>query len=365
MTSEVSTRAARLAVQRLPLAGWQAAAAAPDAGLLGALAYGGGVGQDDGNGNGNGSCDGEGDPGARLTLVALPALLAGEPRIDVWRGTGSVQAGRTGQVRWWRDDAWLFGTLDLDEARHGAGGFAELSRQAYRDVFETMAQSRRPHLLRLWNYVPRINSADEDGLERYRQFNAGRQQAFLEAGRAVLEGAPAACALGTPSGPLAIRFLAGRAAPVPVENPRQVSAYRYPSDYGPRAPTFSRAALADLGGGRLALLISGTASIVGHATVHAGDVRAQTAEALRNLQAVIDSAHARCSARFDLARLDGVVYVRHAGDAAAVHEVLARSWGAASHSLRNAIFLQADICRADLLVEIEAHAVAPGALLHP
>ncbi len=348
MKPEVSTTAPRLAVQRLRLDAWRQAGSTLDDGLLGALSYGE---------NGD-ACDG-GD--ARLTRVASPLLAPGAPCIDLWRGDGAVQAGRTGRVRWWRDDAWLFGTLDLDEAQSGAGGFAELSRRAYRDVFETLAQSRRPHLLRIWNYLPRIN-ADGGGLERYRQFNAGRQQAFLEAQRPVLEGAPAACALGTPAGPLAIRFLAGRAEPVAVENPRQVSAYRYPSAYGPRAPTFSRAALADLGGGMLALLISGTASIVGHATVHAGDVRAQTAEALRNLQAVIDSAHTRCSARFDLARLDCVVYVRHRADTAAVREVLTRSWGAPSHSLRNAVFLQADICRADLLVEIEAHAIAAGAL---
>ncbi len=62
-----------------------------------------------------------------------------------------------------------------------------------------------PHLLRLWNYFSDINE-DSDGLERYRHFNVGRQQAFLDAKRSAFEGAPAACALGTRSGAAARVF---------------------------------------------------------------------------------------------------------------------------------------------------------------
>jgi hypothetical protein len=58
-----------------------------------------------------------------------------------------------------------------------------------------------------------------------------------------------------------------------------VSAYDYPRQYGPAAPSFSRAALTP----DPLLLISGTASIVGHASVHLGDVTAQLEETLANL----------------------------------------------------------------------------------
>jgi len=241
------------------------------------------------------------------------------------------------------------------------GALEQTTYRAYRDVFAALEDCGCPQLLRLWNYLPRIN-ADGGGLERYRQFNIGRQQAFLDARRDPFEGSPAACALGTAGatpGGLSIRFLAGRVAPKPVENPRQVSAYRYSRTYGPRAPTFSRAALADAGGGQLALLVSGTASIVGEHTVHPGDVVAQTQETLRNLQAVIANAHRGCSARYTLADLQPTVYVRHAADAVVVAQVLAQ----AEPAWRDPPCVQADICRADLLVEIEAHAFAPGALV--
>ena len=357
----------RLTVERLSLADWHATgqgdgAVAGAMSTLGALRYGHSAAQTDRAPSGDPANPAVANHATHamspITDIAGQLLLDGASQADVWRASGPIEAGHSGQVRWWRQADWLFGTVDLEESAQGPS-LAEISHNAYRDIFQSLDDSTRPHLLRLWNYLPRIN-VDGGGLERYRQFNAGRQQAFLEAQRTAFEGAPAACALGTSAGPLSIRFLAGRKAPTAVENPRQVSAYRYPATYGPRAPTFSRAALADMGNDHLALLISGTASIVGHDTVHLGDVLAQIGETLRNLQAVITAADARCSARFDIRQLDCVVYVRHPADASRVRDALGQALGADSHTVRKAIFLQADICRSDLLVEIEAHAVAAG-----
>lgn len=295
---------------------------------------------------------------AGLAPLQTPLLGGTAPWVDAWCSeAGSLQSGRNGAVQWLSDGDWAFGHLHLPEAE---GALQATAYRAYRDVFAALQACGCPQVLRLWNYLPRIN-ADGGGLERYRQFNIGRQQAFIDAGRDAFEGAPAACALGTAgegAGGLSIRFLAGRVAPQPVDNPRQVPAYRYSTAYGPRAPTFSRAALAEAGGGRVLLLVSGTASIVGEHTVHEGDVVAQTQETLRNLQAVIDSAHRGSSARYTLADLQPTVYVRHAADASAVQAVLAQ----AVPAWTDAPCVQADICRANLLVEIEAHAFAPGAL---
>ena len=185
--------------------------------------------------------------------------------------------------------------------------------------------------------------------------SAGRQQAFTKAGRSAFDGAPAACALGTAAGPLRVYFLAGTKPPFAIENPRQVSAYRYPDRYGPRSPTFSRAALIDAGDGRQALFISGTASIIGHETVHVGDVRRQTEESLVNIGAVLGAAAAGAGGPIDVQGLTCTVYLRHAADLPVVREVFERHVGADSRAARDAVYLRADICRADLLVEIEAH----------
>jgi hypothetical protein len=258
-------------------------------------------------------------------------------------------------VQFTSDGQWLHGFAEIDDAA-APGGLHAAARQAYTELFEVLARSDCPHLLRLWNYIARINAPDADGVERYRHFNAGRQQAFIDARRSAFDGTPAACALGTAEGPLRVFFLAGRRAPLAIENPRQISAYRYPATYGARSPTFSRAALADVGGGRQALFISGTASIVGHATLHLGDVRRQTEESLANMAAVREVAALRAGAGFDVSALIYTVYVRHRTDLATVREVFECHVGAHSTAARDAVYLQADICRAELLVEIEAHA---------
>jgi chorismate lyase/3-hydroxybenzoate synthase len=286
----------------------------------------------------------------------LPVLDEPTHLVDAWCTPGPYAQGRTGALHWRHGADWLFGALQVEEDEDDPQSLREQVQSAYLDLFQALRDTGFAHPVRLWNYIPRINEV-EDGLERYRRFNIGRQQAFMQAGQAAFDGAPAACALGTRTGPLCIGVLASRSAPVPLENPRQVSAYRYPNEYGPRAPTFSRAALADIGAGRRGLWLSGTASIVGHATVHAGDPRAQTHETLTNIETLLDVA-AASGTRLGTDDLVLNVYVRHAGDAESVRDVMALRWGARAPALAHASFHQADICRADLLVEIEGHAVA-------
>jgi len=283
--------------------------------------------------------------------AGVPVLAPAGAALDVWFDGAATQ--RHGCVRFVVDREWLYGCAEVgDEA-----GMQVAAHRAYADLFHVLGESASPHLLRLWNYFPGIN-ADGGGAERYRQFNAGRQQAFIEARRSAFEGSPAACALGTQKGPLRVYFLAGRTPPLAIENPRQVSAYRYPDAYGPRSPTFSRAALASLSEQRIALFISGTASIVGHATMHIGDVVRQTEESLANIATVRAVAAERAGVPFLADSLTYTVYVRRPADLAAVRQVFELSVGAGSSAAIEAIYLQADICRADLLVEIEAHGFA-------
>jgi enamine deaminase RidA (YjgF/YER057c/UK114 family) len=222
-------------------------------------------------------------------------------------------------------------------------------------VFRLLDAQGMPQLWRAWNYLARINQTSF-GLERYRQFNVGRQDAFLASHRGTTGPVPAACAIGLAGGPLSIAFLAGEAPVLAVENPRQVSAYHYPAQYGPRTPTFSRAVLAYPPGQEI-LFISGTASIVGHRTVHPGDVAGQSAECLANVAAVVAAANRRArSGPFELGELDYRVYVRHARDFPLVRQALRARVPAEARI----VFLQADICRPDLLLEIEAAGSHPA-----
>ena len=292
-------------------------------------------------------------------LVRTPPLDEGSARCDVWLAGADVCDGTHGRVRYRRDDGLLFGCIELDENEAATtttvSALQTVTASAYREVFELLDDAGYSQLFRVWNYFPAINAV-RDGSERYWQFNAGRQDTFAAAGRATAGKVPAACALGSAAGGLAVYFLALREAPRAIENPRQVHAYDYPSRYGPRSPTFARASLAGP-----VLFVSGTASIVGHRTVHHGDAVAQTLEALHNIEAVLAEAQ-RDSPRAPaaLADLAFKVYVRDPADLAAVRTVLADRLGPGVPVQ----WLQADVCRADLLVEIEAsggHAVEEAA----
>jgi chorismate lyase / 3-hydroxybenzoate synthase len=324
-------------------AAWASDAAHSARGGLGGLLYGGHA---------------EGHANGVIGSVPLPLLGTPTPVLDAWLGHGAATAGANAQgARWQQDGHWLFGVIDVPEA----AGLEAAAGHAYAGLFDALHTTGFTQLLRVWNYLPRINE-EGNAMERYKRFNAGRQQAFLDAGERAFEGAPAACAIGSADGPLRVRFLAGRGVVRHVENPRQVSAYHYPQRYGPRAPTFSRAALAEVGDGRLGLFISGTASIVGHESAHRGDVRAQVRETVANLQALLANASSKSSARWSLRDLQGVVYVRHAQDHDAVVDELARAAPELGRDAGELVFLHADICRRELDVEIEGHAWAEGEL---
>jgi enamine deaminase RidA (YjgF/YER057c/UK114 family) len=252
-------------------------------------------------------------------------------------------------VHYRRGEQILFGCISVTESE----GLPIATTQAYREIFVTLDELSYPHLLRVWNYLPQIN-VDTHGTERYRQFNNARRNALMASGRDVAGNVPAACALGSVNGsPLVIYFLAGREAPALIENPRQVSAYEYPPQYGPK-PAFSRATIAREASGAV-LFISGTASIVGHQTLHIGDVAAQTRETLVNIEALLGEANrvpgpGRARTRFDLETLAYKVYVRDSADLPLIQSQLHAALG--RHA--QIVYLQADICRQDLLVEIEA-----------
>lgn len=244
----------------------------------------------------------------------------------------------------------------LSRGNHGSAALLHATRIAYRKIFGVLEETGHRHLIRVWNYLPQING-DADGDERYRHFNSARQTAFRNSGRTTTGTVPAASALGSPAGsPICIFFLASRRSPTMIENPRQTSAYHYPLKFGKSSPTFSRACvLGDSAG--MNLFISGTASIVGHETLHPGDVTAQTRETLVNIDALLDEANRVAgSAHYSLADLKFKVYVRRAADLAAIEDALS----AIVRPTTPIVYLQADVCREDLLVEIEAAGESRG-----
>lgn len=288
-----------------------------------------------------------------LPLVSVKLPVLGEtPLVEVWTSSTPVVSGRQQGIHFARNDAVMFGAIEIRNSDQ-----IWLDRDTHHAVSRMLSFIRNqgyPHLLRIWNYLPGINARDNE-IERYQLFCLGRHQAFFEHGSHSRGELPAASALGTQAGSLWIYFITAAQPGIQRENPRQLSAYHYPRQYGPRSPSFARAILARWEGERH-LYISGTASIIGHLSVHVGDVRQQLEEILANIKALIAHTAVEEGARISVEDLKLIkVYVRQDKDFAVVKEILEAGLGKTA----SVIYLQADICRSELLVEIEGVCVAP------
>jgi chorismate lyase / 3-hydroxybenzoate synthase len=274
--------------------------------------------------------------------VHMRSLAAGANPLEVWHASGKVLAGQQGHVRFACDDHYLFAVVERDE--RDFRGIDATAEALYAEIVRFQRTCGYPSLLRLWNFLDHINQGAGD-LERYRQFCVGRARGLIDT---PAERFPAASAVGRQhtTHKLQTIWLAARQSGSPLENPRQMSAYRYPRAYGPTSPSFSRATL-NLDG---TLIVSGTASIVGHVSKHPGDPLAQLEETLRNLAALISHA-ASHNPRLHDAGLSHLfrVYVRHEQHAKSIADQLQRAIPGS-----RAIFLAADVCRTELLLEIEA-----------
>jgi chorismate lyase/3-hydroxybenzoate synthase len=133
-------------------------------------------------------------------------------------------------------------------------------------------------------------------------------------------------------------------------NPRQLNAYEYPDTYGPRSPSFARATFYR-SETRSHLYIAGMASVVGHTSRHVGLPEEQTRETMQNLGALLGHAEGAARMHFTGAQSAALykVYVRDAAHLAKVREAL-RSGSLSSEQV---LFLQGELCRKELLVEIE------------
>ena len=293
----------------------------------------------------------------RLLVGDLPQAWTGlstpdaSARFEVWTSPTPVALETHDGIACASNDDVLFGTIEFAET----GTFEADALANYLRLFARIDRAGYPHLLRVWHYLPQIH-LEEDGPERYKRFSVARHEAFVRSGRDIARDAPAASALGRSPGGAVMAFLAGKHRSAPIENPRQTSAYRYPQQYGPRGPTFARAAEVAWGN-QEQLYVSGTASIVGHESLHPGDTIGQAEETMRNLRALLTEANARTAAGRDWEKLLFKVYLRPGVAHDGVCKRLRNTFGEEA----DVLVLGAEICRRELLLEIEAIALRPAA----
>ena len=284
------------------------------------------------------------------TEADLPAMapsiglvpIGGAAPFEAWWYRGAVEYQRRGGVVVAVCEDFVAAVHQVDDER--TVDIREAARQVYDELLDVVDEFGPLTIVRAWNYFSRINQGRGDE-ERYRQFSVGRAESFEASGLADVQSPPGTAIGGAAGSPFTVVLLASRHPCQLVENPRQMSAFEYPPDYGPRSPKFSRGGVLSLPCGGL-FLISGTAAIVGHSSCRTEGIEGQAEETFRNLQSLLLSA----GLEPDLSALDAVrVYLRDGADRDAVRPLIEARFGRDTH----VTYLQGDICRAELDLEID------------
>jgi enamine deaminase RidA (YjgF/YER057c/UK114 family) len=218
------------------------------------------------------------------------------------------------------------------------------------------------NLVRQWNYIGNILE-EKNGHQNYQIFNEVRSEYYKK--YRTVHGYPAATGIGMKLGGVTIDFCAvmtnEKVMVEPIENPNQINAYEYGqqvlkggSGNGRSAkhlPKFERALFLKENF-KSTLLISGTASIIGQDTIGIDDIEKQTRITIENINKLTEQRRNGQNlvntdtewGKYILLR----VYIKNQSDFSKVKMICAEQFPDVP-----AIFVESDICRDNLLVEIE------------
>ncbi|MCH8242118.1 MAG: hypothetical protein IH897_05840, partial [Planctomycetes bacterium] len=241
--------------------------------------------------------------------------------------------------------------------------FQRCAAKAYAAVARSLNRMNARHPVRFWNFIPDIHSSTGDGMDRYMVFNAGRFAAFTEwyGGIDRFDHRLAtATGIGHDGADLVIHALGSDRPGVHIDNPRQCSPHCYSTRYGPLPPCFARATVVERGATSPPLwLIGGTSSVFGEASVHDRDVAGQVEETFLNLSCLLETIGGATASQGTSTRETRVdwlksfrhlrVYYRVPDHAERIREMV----GQRLPHLSNVEYLRSDICRRELLVEME------------
>jgi enamine deaminase RidA (YjgF/YER057c/UK114 family) len=290
--------------------------------------------------------------------MALEAWAIGGKTVRVERFGPHTLAVSYDSVRW----VYCAGVTSAGVA----GGVYNQTRLALEQMREDLVRAGGgfEQVVRTWFYLGGISEREAES-QRYHELNRARSDFYRKipfcrsllgnnGHRAIY---PASTGIGMSGAGLVTSCVALQtdrkdAFVAPLENPLQTPAYAYHPRYSSQSPKFSRA-MALVLGDYVTTWISGTASIVNSETRHPGDVAKQTEQTIDNIERLIApnnfAAHgirgAGASLR-DLAKIR--VYLKTPEDFIRCRAICERRFGAVP-----AIYAAADVCRPELLVEIE------------
>jgi len=280
--------------------------------------------------------------------------------------SGAVATAEFDEMRW-----FFGGGFQPDRSSSGSIGAYERSGEALSGLKAGIraAEFQLDQVLRTWIYQGHLVLPEGD-TQRYKELNRARTDFFGETQflkqylPSTHQGTvyPASTGIGADDMDVVMSAVAldthrKDVIAVPLENPNQTSAFDYGAVYSPQSPKFSRA-MAVAVAEECLIFVSGTASITDSESQHTGDPVKQTELTLDNIAALIAGEnldrHGIPGIACGLGNLECVrVYVKRTSELELIRQVC-------EHRLPETpiLYTIADVCRPELLVEIEGIALA-------
>lgn len=211
-------------------------------------------------------------------------------------------------------------------------------------------------IVRQWNYIQNISMFDGEH-QNYQDFNDSRSHFYTKSDWS--SGYPAATGIGTLYGGVMVEIVALKGAGLinlALDNPLQIAAHKYsqgvllgaidPNFNNRTTPKFERARVVGITNSET-VYISGTAAIRGEKSLIANDITEQTRITMQNIDYLVSNENypvENVSRTYKILR----IYVKNPCQMEG-----ARQYMNANYPDITKIYICADICRDELLVEIE------------
>lgn len=249
-----------------------------------------------------------------------------------------------------------------------------------RNIFER--EGFQAHdIVRQWNYIGGITEAS-DGIQHYQAFNEARA-GFYATGKWQGKGYPAATGIGMSVRGLLVSLVAVISKSeelriIPINNPLQIAAHQYSqtqligevrkviadpcvengvttatkvveTTHRLATPKFERAKIILYKQSGIGY-ISGTAAIRGEESMHSMNAAMQTRQTIENIQFLMSEKNLNLHgiSQFVTTFVSLRVYFKNAEDADVIKAEVEKQWAGIP-----VVYTQADVCRKELLVEIE------------
>lgn len=301
-----------------------------------------------------------------VTLIPQYILPNGGLSIEIYTLDGDAEILINEQ------DGICYGTIESDTEKMlfvegvPASDFSEGVQQQSQEVFAKLDNLLTSHgfavddIVRQWNYIGNIVGC-RGGKQNYQEFNDARTR-YYASGK-WQNGYPAATGIGASGEGIIISAIAFKKADAdnrgiyPIDNPLQVAAHIYSKrvliDDDKNAmkstPKFERAKLIETECGACCF-VSGTAAIRGEESVDASSAKKQTIRTIENIEHLVSKENLvkfGCKP-YDLKYAKLHIFIKNKEDYDEVREVVEQSY-----PQMPVIYSIADVCRSELLVEIE------------